>query len=105
MKKYLSIIKAKHKQAVASVVMLLMLSGGASAVTAPTATNTIGAIAYDLIFNQFYASGGGYILAAVLLVLGFMNIKQNWKEALAWAIGAGGVGGLPAILTALGAAI
>lgn len=105
MKKHLSKITAMQKQAIASLVMLFLVSGGANAVTAPTATNSIGAQAYNLVFTQGYASGLGYVIAGILLVVGFINIKQDWKQALAWAIGAAGVGGLPAILTALGASI
>lgn len=105
MKKTLSQFTAKQKQALASLLVLFLASGGASAVTAPTATNTIGAQLYDLIFNQVYATGGGYVVAAVLLIYALITIKQNWKEALAWAIGGAGTAGLPAILTALGSSI
>ena len=82
-----------------------MMSSMANAAAAPADLNSIGGQVYNLFFNEAYNSGVAYIVAGGLLVFGFMQIKQNWKEALGYAIGAGGVATLPNILTALGASI
>jgi hypothetical protein len=73
------------------------------ALTAPTAPyNTMGAQAYDIIFNKGYNSGLGYVLAGGMGLFGFMQLKNNWKEAVGWGAGATGVGVLPSIVTAFG---
>lgn len=98
----------KIKQSLMQLVALATLavfSGFASAATAPEDTDSLGGQIYDLFFNQAYDSGMAFILSGVLLLLALIQIKQDWKQAGGLAIGAGGVAGLPTILTAIGAAI
>ena len=73
------------------------------ALTAPTAPyDTMGAQAYDIIFNKGYNSGLGYVVAGAMGLWGFMQLKSNWKESVGWGAGATGVGVLPSIVTAFG---
>lgn len=95
--------KNGHKALVA--VGALAASSIATAATAPTASATIGYTIYDLVFNQFYGSGGGYLAGALMLFWAFTKIKSEWREAAFIGIGGTGVLALPAIATALGAVV
>lgn len=105
MKKQLSFQISKGTQKFALLIATMLVSGLASAATAPTDLNSLGGQMYDLFFNQGYDSGVAYVLSGALGVFGFMQIKQDWKQAMGYGVGAGGLAGLPAILTALGASI
>lgn len=96
---------SQNVQKLVLLVVAMVACEVASAATAPTNLNSLGGQAYDLFFNQMYDSGIAFIISGALGLFGFMQIKENWKQALGYGAGAGGVAGLPTMLTALGASI
>lgn len=83
---------------------ILFCTTSAFAMTAPEGEelNSLGGQAYDLIINQGYESGIGYVIAGGLIVWGLMGLKTDWKDSAYKGVGGAGVAGLPAILTAFG---
>ncbi|MFD1620488.1 hypothetical protein [Thalassotalea marina] len=80
-----------------------VLSPQLMAITAPSAPyTTMGAQAYDIIFNKGYDSGLGYVIAGAMGLWGFLQLKSNWKETAGYGAGATGVALLPGIVTTLG---
>lgn len=105
--KNLSTLKRKMSLKKAAVVTALStlaatVSTSAVAMTAPANTNSFGGQAYDLIINQGYSSGLGYVIAGGLLVWGFMGLKTDWKDSAYKGVAGTGVATLPAVLTGLG---
>lgn len=96
---------SKKVQATVVAVSTMMISGLASAATAPADPNSLGGQAYELFFTQAYDSGIAYIISGCMMLFGFMQLKTNWKETAGFGVGAGGVATLPGILTAIGATI
>ena len=88
-----------------TLVQSAMFSSQAMAVTAPSEdlSDTIGYQIYDIVFNNIYNSGLQYVIAGCLLLWAGMQVKQNWKEAVGWGIGAMVIAALTTILTGLGA--
>lgn len=85
------------------VAVLAVAAPSLMAITAPTAPyDTMGAQAYDIIFNKGYDTGFGYIAAGMLGLYAFLQLKNNWKEAAGYGAGATGVALLPGIVTTLG---
>ena len=98
--------KARALQAaLLTMVLSAMFSNTALAVTAPSEdlSDTIGYQIYDIVFNNIYASGLQYVIAACMLLWAGMQVKANWKEAVGWGIGAMVIAALTTILTGLGA--
>ncbi|NQY62911.1 MAG: hypothetical protein HRT38_04145 [Alteromonadaceae bacterium] len=94
------------KKTAASISVLATLvstiSTSALAMTAPDNVNSFGGQAYDLIINQGYSSGLGYVIAGGLLVWGFMGLKTDWKDSAYKGVAGTGVATMPAVLTGLG---
>lgn len=103
----LAVSKPFNKASMTLTAMFCFVSTQAMAFEAPTGDelNTMGGQAYDLIFNQAYDSGLGYIIAGGLIVWGLMGLKTDWKDSAYKGVGGAGVAGLPSILTAFGVSV